>query len=127
MARQTRCDISPSISSATAKAFNSAASARARWATDAAMPSSRIRVSASPAASSVSALVPRHDETGTCAAPDTSKGEPSAVPIAWPAVVASRPRSTSVRSLSARGITFSVTSVITDSVPHDPATSLQRS
>ena len=39
----------------------------------------------------------------------------------------SSPRSTSVRSLSGRGITFSVTSVMTASVPQEPASSLQRS
>ena len=41
--------------------------------------------------------------------------------------MSSSPRSTSVRSLSGLGITFNVTSVMTASVPQEPASSLQRS
>src|SRR6185369_2052061 len=52
---------------------------------------------------------------------ETSKGEPSAAVMARLAVTSSRPRSTSVRSLSGRGITFSVTSVMTASVPQELA------
>ena len=69
----------------------------------------------------------RNAEFGTCAAPETSNGEPSAAVIARLAAMSSSPRSTSVRSLSGRGITFSVTSVMTASVPQEPASSLQRS
>ena len=47
--------------------------------------------------------------------------------IARFAVTSSSPRSTSVRSLSGLGITFKVTSVMTASVPQDPASNLQRS
>ena len=69
----------------------------------------------------------RNAEFGTCAAPDTSNGEPSAAVIARFAATSSSPRSTSVRSLSGLGITFKVTSVMTASVPQDPASNLQRS
>ena len=66
------------------------------------MPSSRIRVTASrgePIASRP-ATSARSAELGTCAAPETSKGEPSAAVIALLAARSSRPRSTSVRSAS---------------------------
>jgi hypothetical protein len=69
----------------------------------------------------------RNAEFGTCAAPDTSNGEPSAAVMARFAVTSSSPRNASVRSLSGLGITFRVTSVMTASVPQDPASSLQRS
>ena len=92
------------------------------------MPSSRSKVTAccEPRLASPPPAAP-NAEPGTCAAPDTSNGEPSAAVIARFAVTSSSPRSTSVRSLSGLGITFNVTSVITASVPHDPASSLQRS
>jgi len=54
-------------------------------------------------------------------------GEPSAAVITRFAVTSSSPRKARVRSLSGRGITFRVTSVITASVPQDPASNLQRS
>ncbi len=93
------------------------------------MPSSRSKVTASRGdpRSPSPPLAARNAEFGTCAAPDTSNGEPSAAVIARLAVTSSSPRSTSVRSLSGRGITFNVTSVMTASVPQDPASNLQRS
>ena len=93
------------------------------------MPSSRSSVTARPcAARPASAPVAgRNAEFGRCAAPETSNGEPRAAVIARFAVTSSSPESISVRSLSGFGITFSVTSVMTASVPHEPASSLQRS
>ena len=91
------------------------------------MPSRRTSVAAREASKPFTAAPSRSDDAGRCATPDTSKDEPSAVVIARFAVTSSSPCSTSVRSLSALGSTFSVTSVITDRVPHDPAKSLQRS
>ncbi len=81
------------------------------------MPSSRTSVMAWPAdPRPPNPLIdPRSAEPGTCAAPETSNGEPRATVIALLAVTSSRPRSTSVRSLSGLGITFNVTSVITAS------------
>ena len=108
------------------KGASTSANAAARWAAETVMPSKRSKVSASRPAPSPQAS-DRNAEFGRCAAPDTSKGEPSAAVIARFATIASSPRSTSVRSLSGRGMTFRVTSVITASVPQEPAKSLQRS
>ena len=93
------------------------------------MPSSRSSVSACPAdpRSASPLIAARNADAGRCAAPDTSNGEPSAAVIARFAVTSSSPDSTSVRSLSGLGITFMVTSVMTASVPHEPASNLQRS
>ena len=91
------------------------------------MPSSRSSVTACCATPSSANAPARNACRGRWAAPDTSNGEPSAAVIALTAVASSRPRSTKVRSLSGLGITFNVTSVMTASVPQDPASSLHRS
>ena len=64
---------------------------------------------------------------GRCAAPETSFDEFIAALIACAAFASSRPSTSSVCSVSARGSTFTVTSVIAPSVPHEPAITLQRS
>ena len=128
-AAQIALEASSPTSSAAPNALSRVASERARSATDTSMPSTRTSVSASPGAPSwpSAPLPPRSADAGTCAAAETSKDEPSAAVIARLAARSSSPRSTSVISLSGCGITFSVTSVITDSVPHEPASSLHRS
>ena len=64
---------------------------------------------------------------GSHAAADTPNGEPSAADSAATPAVASRPGMTTVPTASGAGSTFSVTSVITPSVPWLPASSLHRS
>ncbi len=95
-----------------------------RWRTDGATPSMRSSVAAS-----VRPIIGMRGVrySGIWAAPDTSWGDPSALVMAAVAARSSRPNSTSVASVSGRGRTFSVTSVMIPSVPHDPASSLQRS
>ena len=58
-------------------------------------------------------------DAGTCAAPETSRLSPA--PPSWPGWRRDRRAAARQRaSLSGRGITFSVTSVMTASVPQDP-------
>ena len=58
---------------------------------------------------------------------DTSQDDPIAAAIArWPRA-SSRPRTSTVASVSGRGSVLMVTSVIAASVPNEPAISLQRS
>jgi uncharacterized protein (UPF0261 family) len=64
---------------------------------------------------------------GRCAAPDTSHDDAIAADIAWLAWASSRPDINTVSSISGRGKTLIVTSVMAASVPNEPAMSLQRS
>jgi hypothetical protein len=124
---QSAADALSSTISADPNDFSVVLNDSARCDADAVMPSRRIMVSdwSGEAISPSGPCVVRNADPGRCAAPETSKGEPSAAVIALLAAISSSPRSRSVSSLSARGITFSVTSVITDNVPHAPASSLQ--
>jgi hypothetical protein len=67
--------------------------------------SSRSKVTAPDPRSANAPTAVRNAEVGTCAAPDTSNGEPSAAVIARFAARSSSPRSITVRSLSGLGIT----------------------
>ena len=113
--------VSSSVASAP-NGFSSASSERIRCATEGATPSSRSAVTARAAPVTRTAT-----GAGRCAAPDTSFGEPIAALIACAAFASSRPSTSSVCSVSARGSTLTVTSVIAASVPHEPAITLQRS
>ena len=65
--------------------------------------------------------------SGSCAAPVTSQGEPSAADIAATAVATSGTATISVAAASGAGSTLNATSVSTPSVPQDPAISFTRS
>ena len=97
---------------------------RLRWATDGATPSSLNAVTDRPPATTPlsAAIAP-----GRWAAPDTSQAEPMAAAIALEALASSSPKISTVSSVSGRGRVLIVTSVITASVPNDPASTLQRS
>ena len=64
---------------------------------------------------------------GRWAAPETSHGKPKAAAMARTAAASSRPARITVASVSGRGSTLIVTSVIAASVPKEPAMSLHRS
>ena len=64
---------------------------------------------------------------GRWAAPDSSTGAFMARVIASPALRSSRPKTSKVSSVRGAGSTLMVTSVITASVPQEPAMSLGRS
>src|SRR6516162_9635633 len=91
----------------------SASSMRLRSATEGEKPSSRSAVTASAAMSPASTRTAT--PAGRCAAPDTSQEEPIALVMASIARAGSRPRTTSVCSVSGRGSTLIVTSVIAGS------------
>src|SRR5258708_142866 len=102
---QIATEAASSTISATPKGASVLASAAARWAADAVMPSSRSNVTAvCGEPRSPSPLVSaRNTEFGTCAAPDTSNGEPSpaGLPLVAPASPSpSRPRLPSPSALA---------------------------
>ena len=64
---------------------------------------------------------------GRWAAAEASAKEPITAAMTFPAAASSRPNTRMVCSVSARGSVLIVTSVMTASVPQEPARSLQRS
>ena len=96
-----------------------------RSATEGEKPSRRNAVIAPPAISPAGTRTAT--SAGKCAAPETSHEEPMAAVIAVIACPGSRPRINSVCSVSGRGNTLIVSSVITASVPQEPAINLHRS
>ena len=126
---QIAAEAASSTVSAVPNCANALPSAAARWATEAAIPSSRNSVTACLRSETGQRAYRRAATPSSADAPPpthrmASRARPSSRD--WPQYHQARAAPACARS-RACGITFSVTSVMTASVPHDPASSLQRS